>query len=211
MKLFEKLNEMLTDGSTMTITIAKKGEHLIVGVLPGNDLVKDAAKGKIVPLNLSGTPEDLDNGFIEAIEVPMTKANGLLADMASFEKAQEEAKAKSKMESEKKAVEDKRKKEFSDWVDLAKQNLKENKFRDSLTCIANARKVASDPDKVTLDKLEAEVAQHSGSGSMFGEEEDLSDGKNIKLAGKAKDDKKSKTKKNDEDEDDNEDEEGGDE
>lgn len=211
MKLFEKFYEMLGDGSTLTITIAKKGENLTVGLLPGNDLVKDAAKSRIVPLNLTGTPQELDEGFIDVIEPEIKKANGLLVDIASFEKGQEEARAKSKMESEKKAAEEKRKKEFSDWVELAKQNLKDRKFRDSLTCIANARKVASDSDKATLDKLEAEVAQHSGSGSMFGEEEDLSDGKNIKLGGKVKDDKKSKTKKNDEDEDDNEDEEGGDE
>lgn len=41
MEIFKTLNEMLGDGSTLTITIAKKGEELIVSVLPGNNLVKD--------------------------------------------------------------------------------------------------------------------------------------------------------------------------
>lgn len=186
MELFKKISEMLGDGSTLSITIAKKGENLVVGVLPGNDLVKDAAKSRIVPLNLSGTPVELDEGFIEAVFTPITKASGLLSDIASFEAAQEEAKAKSKMEADKKSAEDKRKKELGEWIDLAKQNLKENKFRDALTCVANARKKATDSDKSALDKLEAEIAKTSGAGSMFGEAEDASDGKNVKLGGSSK-------------------------
>lgn len=200
MELFKKISEMLGDGSTLSITVAKKGENLVVGVLPGNNIVKDAAKSRIVPLNLSGTPDELDEGFVEAISAPIAKASGLLSDMASFEAAQEEAKAKSKMEADKKAAEDKRKKELSEWIALANQNLKENKFRDALTCIANARKVAVDSDKATLDKLEADVAKTSGAGSMFGEAEDASDGKNIKLGGKDK--AKSKGKNKDDDGDD---------
>jgi PRTRC genetic system protein E len=206
MELFKKMSEMLGEGSTLTITVAKKGDKLVVGVLPGNSLVKDSAKGRIVPLNLSGTPDELDNGFVEAIAAPVGKASGLLSDMASFEKAQEEAKEKSKMEAEKKAAEDKKKKEFAEWIELAKANLKEEKFRDALTCIAGARKIASDSDKSTLDKLEAEVAQSSGVGSMFGGPEDKSDGKNVKPGAKS-----AKTSKSAKADSDNEDEEGGDE
>lgn len=205
MEVFKKIDEMLGEGSTLTITIAKKGEELVVGILPGNSLVKDSAKNRIVPLNLTGTPEELDNGFIEAIAAPITKSSGLLTNMASFEKAQEEAEKKSKMEAEKKSAEDKRKKDLSEWISLAKQNLKEEKFRDALTCVAGARNVASDSDKSTLDKLEAEIAKASGSGSMFGGPEDKSDGKNVKPGPKP-----SKSKGSSKDED-NEDEEGGDE
>lgn len=200
MKMFKTFMEMLGDGSSVTITIAKKGEELIVSVLPGNSIVKDTAKSRIVPLNLSGTAEDLDDGFIDAISTPIAKSIDLLSNMASFEKAQEEAKAKSKMEAEKKAVEEKRKKELSDYVSLAKQNLKEEKFRDALTCIANARKVATSNDCSALDKLEIEVSKLSGAESMFGDLEDKSDGKNVKI-GKVKVDNKSN----------NEDEEGGEE
>lgn len=206
MELFKKMSEMLGEGSTLTITVAKKSDKLIVGVLPGNDLVKDSAKGRIVPLNLIGTPEELDNGFVDAISAPIAKATGLLSDMASFEKAQAEAKEKSKMEAEKKSVEEKKKKELAEWLDLARKNLKENKFRDALACIAGARKIASEADKTTLDKLEAEVAQASGAGSMFGGPDDMSDGKNIKIG--AKPARVAKSTKSDSNE---EDEEGGDE
>lgn len=199
--MFKTFKEMLSDGSSVTITIAKKGEELIVSVLPGNSIVKDSAKSRIVPLNLSGTAEDLDNGFIDAISAPITKSIDLLSNMASFEKSQEEAKAKSKMEAEKKSAEEKRKKEMSEYVSLAKQNLKEEKFRDALTCIASARKLSTESDKSILDKLESDVANASGVGTMlFGGPEDKSDGKNVKL-GKTKADVKVEK----------EDEEGGDE
>ena len=89
-------------------------------------------------------------------------------------------------------TEEKKKKEMNEWVSLAKQNLKEEKFRDALTCITSARKVASDKDTSSLDKLEAEVAKMSGVGTMFGAVEDKSDGKNVKL-GKAKEAKQETT------------------
>ncbi len=57
MNLFKTLSEVLGNGCTATITIAHKDGIMTVGVLPGNDLVKDAAKNKIVPLNITGTPD----------------------------------------------------------------------------------------------------------------------------------------------------------
>ena len=52
MNLFTTLSDVLGNGCTATITIAQKDGIMTVGVLPGNDLVKDAAKNSIVPLNI---------------------------------------------------------------------------------------------------------------------------------------------------------------
>lgn len=104
MNLFTTLSDVLGNGCTATITIAQKDGIMTVGVLPGNDLVKDAVKNSIVPLNISGTPEELDEGFVAAIAEPIKKTTGLLVDMAAYERAAEEAKAKSKMEEERKAA-----------------------------------------------------------------------------------------------------------
>jgi PRTRC genetic system protein E len=181
MELFKTLSEMLSNGSTVTISISKKGDDLTVSVLPGNSIVKDAAKSHIVPLNLSGSAQELDEGFVEAIKAPIAKASGLLSDMASFEKAAELAKEKSKMEAERKSIEDKRKKDLAEWIALAKKNLEEKKFRDALTCVGSARKIATENELAQLTALEGEIASSSGAGSMFGEDEDFSDGKNVKI------------------------------
>lgn len=202
MNLFKTLSEVLGSGCTATITIAHKDGIMTVGVLPGNNLVKDCAKNKIVPLNLSGTPEELDEGFVAAIAEPIRKTAGLLVDMAAFEKASEEAKAQSKMEEEKKEAETKRKKEYDGYIALARTNLKESKFKDALKCLESARKPASASDKSTIEALEKEINTQSGQGALFGPAEDKSDGKNVSLASK-KVAKEAKTE-SDDDEDANE-------
>ncbi len=127
-------------------------------------------------------PDELDEGFVEAIAEPIRTTSGLLVDMASYEKAAEEAKAKSKMEEEKKTAEANRKKEFDGYLNLVRTNLKEEKYRDALKCVANARKVSLPADKSALDQLETEINSKSGSGALFGPAEDKSDGKNVSLA-----------------------------
>lgn len=190
MNLFKTLSEVLGNGCTATITIAQKDGIMTVGVLPGNNLVKDSAKNKIVPLNVSGTPEELDEGFVDAIAEPVRKTAGLLVDMAAYEQAAEEAKAKSKMEEEKKIAEANRKKDYDGYVNLARTNLKEQKYRDALKCVESARKVALPSDKTALDTLTNEINSASGEGALFGPSEDKSDGKNISLnAPKGKKDK----------------------
>jgi len=190
MNLFKTLSEVLGNGCTATITIAQKDGVMTVGVLPGNSLVKDAAKNMIVPLNVSGTPVELDEGFVDAIAEPIRKTSGLLVDMATYEKAAEEAKAKSKMEEEKKSAEVLRKKEFDGYIALARTNLKEQKYRDALKCVESARKVSTAADKAVLDALSNEINSSSGQGALFGPAEDKSDGKNISLnAPKGKKDK----------------------
>ncbi len=154
---------------------------MTVGVLPGNDLVKDAAKNSIVPLNISGTPEELDEGFVAAIAEPIKKTTGLLVNMAAYERAAEEAKAKSKMEEERKAAEKTRKEQYNGYVALAETNLKEQKYHDALKCVESARKVATDAEKSALDTLERKINETSGSGALFGPAEDKSDGKNVTL------------------------------
>lgn len=181
MNLFKTLSEVLGDGCTATITIAQKDGLMTVSVLPGNNLVKDAAKNKIVPLNVSGTPDELDEGFVDAVSEPIRKTSGLLVDLAAYEKATEEAKAKSKMEEEKKAAEAARKKEYDGYVALARTNLKDQKYRDALKCVESARKVSLPGDKAALDALANEINSSSGQGALFGPAEDKSDGKNVSL------------------------------
>lgn len=181
MNLFTTLSDVLGNGCTATITIAQKDGIMTVGVLPGNDLVKDAAKNSIVPLNISGTPEELDEGFVAAIAEPIKKTTGLLVDMAAYERAEEEAKAKSKMEEERKAAEKTRKEQYNGYVALAEANLKEQKYRDALKCVESARKVATDAEWPVLDTLERKINETSGSGALFGPADDKSDGKNVTL------------------------------
>ena len=173
------------EGSTITMTVAKSKNGMTVSVLPGNNLVKDAAKSKFVPINMTGTPEEIDEGFLGAIIAPVAKANGILTNMKDFEEAAEQAKKSSEME--KKAKEEQKKvgDEFSGWFALSEQNYGEDKYKDALTCIANAEKIA---DKVSggpakVEAMRKKIMEALGEGTMFGAaKDDVSDGKNVKLS-----------------------------
>lgn len=186
MDLFRKLSKVMADGSTLAITVAKKGDTLVASVLPGTPLVKDSAVKNIVPLNLRGTAEELDEGFLEAVLAPVNKTNGLFTDLENFEKAQKAARDASEMEKNAKEEAKKISELFSKWMSLAEQNLQEQKYKDAITCAKNALKYA---DAVSGGKAKAEVfikkATDASAEGLFGANEDKSDGKNIKLSAKA--------------------------
>lgn len=185
MDLFRKLSEVMADGSTLAITVAKKVDTLVVSVLPGTPLVKEPAVKNIVPLNLRGTAEELDEGFLEAILTPVKKTNGLFTDLENFEKAQKAAKDASEMEKKAKEEVKKNSELFSKWMSLAEQNLQEQKYKDAITCAKDALRYA---DAVSGGKAKAEAflkkATDASAEGLFGANEDKSDGKNIKLSAK---------------------------
>lgn len=187
MDLFQKLSEVMGTGSTIAITVAKKESGLTVSVMPGNDLVKDAAKNKFVPICLSGTAEEMDEGFLNAVLQPVQKASGLLSSIKDFEEAQEEAKKASAMEQKAKDEQKKLNEEFAGWLALAEKNFSEDKFKDALTCLEGAEKIAEKVNggKSKVEAMRKKTMEALGEGSMFGATtEDKSDGKNVKL-GKA--------------------------
>lgn len=180
MEFFKKINDLLGEGCTLSINVAKKGDTLIVGVLPGNPLVKDAAAKNLSPLNVSGTPDELDEGFLAAIEAPISRTTGLLVDMASFEKGEADAKAKSAMIAKQKEKQ-KKEAEFKGYLSLAQGNCNADKFKDAKTCLDKARAVCdgSDSQNKQIRDMESNINQKSGEGSIFGGVVDKSDGKNV--------------------------------
>ena len=63
----------------------------------------DKAAHHIVPLSLSGTPEELDAAFFEQISAPAQQVAGLLTNMNTHLKSVEAARLASKMEQDRKA------------------------------------------------------------------------------------------------------------
>lgn len=69
MSFFQKVYE-LADGADLAINIKRKNEKLTVSVLPSN------AKN-VTPVIITGTPEELDNGFLDTVTQQLEKANDL--------------------------------------------------------------------------------------------------------------------------------------
>lgn len=177
MEFFKTIADFLQDGQQLQMAIRKSGESIAVSILPDNRGVKDKAVEHITPLVMSGTPEDFEEGFKDALK-PLSQAQGLVSNIKEFEENTEKAKRESEMAKKLKDEAAKQKKEFNDLIALARKNNDEHKFKDARAVLAKASALPS-AEKAIIDKVSREIDAKSGVGNMFGCEEDLSDGKNL--------------------------------
>lgn len=180
MEFFKTISEHMKDGQQLSMTIKKNGENLVVSILPDTSSVKDKSVSNLTPLVMNGTPDDFENGFAEAL-APVDKAIGLISDVKAYEDEVEQARSKSEMESKKKAETDKLKKKYNDLLSLAKKNINAKKFKDARSVLEKASELSCS-DKKDIDNVLADIESKSGSNSLFGAAEDLSDGKDIEIA-----------------------------
>jgi len=157
MNFFNSISNLLPDGVDLNITIRKNGDQLTVSVLPKSNVKDDAAKS-IVPLIISGTVEELDNGFSDAIKAPVSSAVGLLINMSDFEKQMESATASSKAVTEKKS-------KFDKLVKKADDLEKQGKLREAYSCLKQARPFAS--DLLKLDNRMSALQDKFGGNGLF--------------------------------------------
>ena len=67
----------LTDGIDVSIKVKRKNGKLTLSVLPETTAV-------LTPAIITGTPEELDAGFFDAIKAPIETAIGLKTDLEQF-------------------------------------------------------------------------------------------------------------------------------
>ena len=63
---FTAIHQMMTESVDLTIVIRKANGQLTVSTLPKSNGLKDEAQNHIVPLTVTGTPQELDTGFLQA-------------------------------------------------------------------------------------------------------------------------------------------------
>jgi PRTRC genetic system protein E len=157
--MFTEISNLLRDGEILRINIMKTGETLVVTVLPKSGEVKDPAAEQLIPLNLKGSPEELDAGFIEAIRSPVMKSTGLMTNMAEYEKSAEKATLESKAEKDRKDKIDK-------FVKEAEAAEKADKHKDALSFYTKAFELDKKNTKIQL-KINALKLKTSGSVDIF--------------------------------------------
>lgn len=96
MNFFSQISGLIPEGVDLNITVRRSGNRLIVSVIPKSNSLKDEAQNRLAPLVVTGTTDELNEGFIEAISNPIKQATGLLINMSDFEKAEKEAQENSK-------------------------------------------------------------------------------------------------------------------
>lgn len=161
--MFTEINAMIAVGQTLTIVINKTSTNMTVSFYPQDNGVKDDAKSNIKPLSFTGTPEELDNGVMEAILNPVKKVSGMLSNMREFEESQAKAEQSSKAVKEKADI-------INKIIKAAEKLEEEKKFPEA---IAEYRKVLEFEQKhaKALKKI-GEISANTSQLSMFNEEEE---------------------------------------
>lgn len=162
---------MMTDGVDFTLVIRKANGQLTVSTLPKSNGLKDEAQNHIVPLTVSGLPQELDTGFLQAIARPIQKAAGLITNMAQFEAQAEKAASESKATKDAKAKETKEEKEkrekYEKHFKKAEELIAAKKHSEAVTALGQARLYAKPQDLSKIDGLVAEQKKAMNAGSLF--------------------------------------------
>ena len=168
---FTAINQVMTEGVDLTIVIRKANGQMAVSTLPKSNGLKDEAQNHIVPLTLSGLPEELDAGFIGTISKPIQKVSGLLTNMAEFEKQADKAAADSKVAKEAKTKETKEEKEkrekYEKHLKKAEELIAAGNHKDAVTALGQARLYAKPQDLKKIDGMVEEQKKAMNKGSLF--------------------------------------------
>ena len=168
---FTTIYQMMTDGVDLTLVIRKANGQLTVSTLPKSNGLKDEAQNHIVPLTVSGLPQELDAGFLQAIARPIQKAAGLITNMAQFEAQAEKAASESKAAKDAKAKETKEEKEkrekYEKHFKKAEELIAAKKHCEAVIVLGQARLYAKPQDLSKIDGMVAEQKKAMNQGSLF--------------------------------------------
>ena len=168
---FTAIHQMMTEGVDLTLVIRKANGQMAVSTLPKSNGLKDEAQNHIVPLTVSGLPEELDAGFLQTVARPIQKVAGLITNMAQFEAQADKAAADSKAAKEEKAKETKEEKEkrekYEKHLKKAEELIAAGKHSEAVSALGQARLHAKPQDLKKIDSMVEEQKKAMNKGSLF--------------------------------------------
>ena len=168
---FTSISQMMTESVDLTLVIRKANGQLTVSTLPKANGLKDEAANHIIPLTLTGTPEEMDAGFLQAVMQPVRKATGLISNMLEFEKQADKAAANSKSAKEAKSKETKEEKEkrekYEKHLKKAEDLIAAKNHKDAVAALQQARLYATAEKQKEIDEKIAAQKKAMNQGSLF--------------------------------------------
>lgn len=164
--MFKEISQLMSDRDVIKLVMTKVNGNLCVSVLPTKTGLKDEAKDSLSPIVIKGTPEKLDEQFIEAIQQPLQKATEALTNMDVFEKSMEAMQAKSKAATEAKKKEEAVRKAFADKIKKVETLYTEKKFPEAALLL---KEVSEMPvaDKKQCEILKNKIDVELNAGTLF--------------------------------------------
>ena len=168
---FTYLDQVLSPGVDLHLTVSKTSTGMVVALLPKINGLNDPAQNKIVPLRISGTPQDLDANFFPSITAPVQKTGGLLVNMKQFEDQADQAVKNSKAvkaakEAEGKDVKEKKEK-HDGFMKKAEKMEAAGNLDGAITNLQQARLHAIEKQIKTVDEKIATLKAQKSQQSLF--------------------------------------------
>lgn len=168
---FTAIHQMMTENVDLTIVIRKANGQLTVATLPKSNGLKDEAQNQIVPLTVTGTPQELDAGFLQTVTRPIQKASGLIANMVQFEAQADKAAANSKAAKEAKSKESKEEREkrekYEKLMKKAEEMTTAKNYREALNLLGQAKSHANEAQLKGIEEKIQAVDKEMNKGSLF--------------------------------------------
>ena len=179
MNFFNELSQIIGDGTGISLTLHSKNGRLSVSLFPKSTGLKDEAQKHLQPIVLTGTADELDAGFFDAIRQPIQKATGLLADMKAFEEslnrmeAERKEAQKEKQNAEKQAVEQNRvsgkqakarREKYDNFISRADAQEKEANYHNAIIYLREAQKIAEGDE---IAEIETRIEQLKTKNTLF--------------------------------------------
>lgn len=168
---FTAIHQMMTENVDLTIVIRKANGQLTVATLPKSNGLKDEAQNQIVPLTVTGTPQELDAGFLQTVTRPIQKASGLIANMTQFEAQADKAAANSKAAKEAKSKESKEEREkrekYEKLMKKAEEMTTAKNYREALNLLGQAKSHANEAQLKGIEEKIQAVDKEMNKGSLF--------------------------------------------
>ena len=168
---FTSISQMMTESVDLTLVIRKANGQLTVSTLPKANGLRDEAANHIIPLTLTGSPEEMDAEFLQHIMQPIRKATGLISNMMEFEQQADKAAANSKAVKDAKAKETKEEKEkrekYEKHLKKADELIAAKNHKDAILALQQARMYATTDKQKEVDEKIAEQKKAMNQGSLF--------------------------------------------
>ena len=168
---FTSISQMMTESVDLTLVIRKANGQLTVSTLPKANGLRDEAANHIIPLTLTGTPEEMDAEFLQHIMQPIRKATGLISNMMEFEQQADKAAANSKAVKDAKSKETKEEKEkrekYEKHLKKAEELIAAKNHKDAILALQQARMYATTDKQKEVDEKIAEQKKAMNQGSLF--------------------------------------------
>ena len=164
---FTAIHQMMTENVDLTIVIRKANGQLTVATLPKSNGLKDEAQNHIVPLTVTGTPQELDAGFLQTVTRPIQKAGGLIANMAQFEAQAANSKAAREAKSKESKEEREKREKYEKLMKKAEEMTTAKNYREALNLLGQAKSHANEAQLKGIEEKIQAVDKEMNKGSLF--------------------------------------------